>query len=288
MIDVTDKGDRYSLPEGESMPELPEITVFARDMQKELVGRTISTIEVLQPKCLNTSEENFKNALTGAQILTVTPRGKWLQVETTKGWLLLNLGMGGEILLTGRDHLPEKYRIIFDLADDAALVVNFWWFGQTHYVANLADHAMTAGLGPNVLDLTLDEFRDLLRGRRGGIKSFLLNQKRIAGIGNVYVQDPLFKACIHPLRRINTLSDDEIESLWRALRETLQESIDHGGSHWEQNLYGEYGGWDSKFLLVAYREGEPCPKCGTAVKKIKTGSTSTHICPSCQPAGSSR
>ena len=142
---------------------------------------------------------------------------------------------------------------------------------------------MTADLGPNALDLTLEEFRALLRGRRGGIKAFLLDQKRIAGIGNVYVQDPLFKAGIHALRRIDTLSEDEVEALWRAIRETLQESIDHGGSHWEQNLYGEQGRWDSSYLLVAYREGQPCPRCGTAVEKIKTGSTSTHICPNCQP-----
>jgi formamidopyrimidine-DNA glycosylase len=265
------------------MPELPEIATFARDMQKELAGRTIRCIEVLQPKCLNMPEATFQSALAGAQIVGVTPRGKWLQVETSRGWLLLNLGMGGEILLTQRDRLPEKVRILFDLDDGATLAVNFWWFGQAHYAAELADHAMTADLGPNALDLTLEAFRALLRGRQGGIKAFLLDQKRIAGIGNVYVQDPLFKAGIHPLRRIDTLSDGEIEALWRAIRETLQESIDQGGSHWEQNLYGEHGRWDSSYLLVAYREGLPCPRCGTTVKKIKTGSTSTHICPNCQP-----
>jgi formamidopyrimidine-DNA glycosylase len=265
------------------MPELPEIALFARDMQRELLGRTISAIEVLQPKCLNIPVEEFQSALAGARILSVAPRGKWLQLETTKGWLLLNLGMGGEILLTNRDSLPEKYRIVFDLADGAAVSVNFWWFGQTHHAADLADHALTAGLGPNALDLTLDEFRDLLRGRRGGIKAFLLNQKRIAGIGNVYVQDPLFKAGIHPLRRIDTLSKEEIEALYRALRATLHQSIECGGSHWEQNLYGEKGRWDSSYFLVAYREGKPCPSCGAAVEKIKTGSTSTHICQQCQP-----
>ena len=124
-------------------------------------------------------------------------------------------------------------------------------------------------------------------GRRGAIKPFLLNQKRIAGIGNVYVQDPLFIAGDHPLRRIHTLSDDEVTGLWRALQETLQESIDHGGSAWEMNLYGEKGGWGERFLLVGYREGEPCPKCGVAVVKIKTGSTSGYVCPACQPLGDS-
>jgi formamidopyrimidine-DNA glycosylase len=265
------------------MPESPEIFIFSRDMRKELVGRTIRGIEVLQPKCLNVPEEDFRAALTGAEIRDVTPRGKWLQIETTLGWLLLSLGMGGEILLTNCDSLPKKYRLIFDLDNGTCLAINFWWFGYAHYVSDLNAHGMTARLGPNVLDLTLDGFQALVRGRRGAIKPFLLNQKRIAGIGNVYVQDPLFKAGIHPLRRINTLSDDQVAALWQALQETLQESIDHGGSAWELNLYGEKGGWGERFLLVGYREGQPCLRCGTEVKKIKTGSTSGYVCPACQP-----
>ena len=273
------------------MPELPEIFLFARDMRKELAGKTIIGIEVLQPKCLNVPVEEFQTALSGAEIRDVAPRGKWLRVETSRGWLFLSLGMGGEILLTDREHLPEKYRLIFDLEGDddggICLAVNFWWFGYAHYAPDPAAHEMTARLGPNALDLTLDQFRVLLEGRRGAIKPFLLNQRRVAGIGNVYVQDPLFKAGIHPLRRIDTLSDDEIATLWRALRETMLESIDHGGSAWEQNLYGEKGGWDERFLLVGYREGEPCPRCGTAVVKIKTGSTSGYVCPSCQPLDNS-
>ncbi|MBN1135506.1 MAG: Fpg/Nei family DNA glycosylase [Anaerolineae bacterium] len=263
------------------MPELPEIAVFARDMQKELVGRTISRIEVLQPKCLNLPEEEFCAALSGARIEAVTAHGKWLKVETTQGWLLLNLGMGGEILLASRDRLPDKYRLVFDLADGAALAVNFWWFGFSHFVADPADHPMVGKLGPNALDLSLDEFRALLRGRRGAIKAFLLDQDRIAGIGNVYIQDPLFKAKVHPLRPIHTLSDEEIAALWQAIRDTLQESIDAGGAPFELNLYGQKGGWNANFL-VGYREGQPCPVCGTAVEKIKTGSTASYICPSCQ------
>lgn len=270
------------------MPELPEIFIFARDMRKELTGRTLGGIEVLQPKCLNVPVEDFRSGLTGAGIRGVVPRGKWLQVETTQGWLLLSLGMGGEILLTSRERLPEKRRLIFYLGsphDGACLAVNFLWFGYAHYVRDLAEHAMTARLGPNALELTLEQFRALLRGRRGTIKTFLLDQGRIAGIGNVYVQDPLFKAHIHPLRPILSLNDDEVAALWRALRETLQESIDHGGSAWELNLYGEKGGWGEQFLLAGYREGQPCPACGTVVVKIKTGSTSSYLCPSCQPSG---
>jgi formamidopyrimidine-DNA glycosylase len=265
------------------MPELPEIALLALDMQKELAGRKFAEIEVLQPKCLNIPVEEFQTRLKGAEILNVAPHGKWLKLETAMGWLLINLGMGGEILLTRRDSLPEKYRLVFDFEDRDCLAVNFWWFGYAHYAEDPASHPMVSQLGPDFCGVSLDEFRELLRGRRGGIKSYLLNQKRVAGIGNVYVQDPLFRAGVHPMRPIGTLSTEEIENLWRAIQETLQESIDHGGSQWEQNLYGEHGRWDSSFFLVAYREGKPCPDCGTTVEKIKTGSTHTHICPSCQP-----
>ena len=267
------------------MPELPEITVLARQMDEALCGRVLSGVEILQPKCLNLDPDDFSQHVCGQQIQSAYPHGKWIVTTTTDGYLLINLGMGGEVLLRpGRQDLPEKFRVILDLQDGACLALNFWWFGYCHYVENLADHPMLSKLGPHFMGLVFDEFRELLRGRRGGIKSFVLNQKRIAGIGNVYVQDPLFKAGIHPLRSINSLSDDEIEALWIALRESLQQSIDLGGSQWEQDLYGEQGSWDSSFFHVAYREGKPCPDCGTAVEKIKTGSTSSYICPVCQPA----
>lgn len=266
------------------MPELPEITVLARQMKTELVGKTIAAVEVLQPKCLNVPPETFAEALTGAQIGDVSHHGKWILVQTDRGWLLLGLGMGGEILLVTRDTLPEKYRLLFDFQDGATLAINFWWFGYAHYTPDLAAHEMTARLGPDALDLTLDQFRELLSGRRGAIKTFLLNQRRIAGIGNVYVQDPLFKVGVHPLRPIHTLSDDEIAALWQAIRETLQESIDCGGSQWELDLHGEKGTWGERFFQVAYREGQPCPVCGTPVEKIKTGSTSGFVCSRCQPS----
>ena len=191
--------------------------------------------------------------------------------------------MGGEVLLTDRDHLPEKHRLIFDLTDGATITINFWWFGYSHYAPTLTDHKMTAELGPDMLDLSLDDFRALLHGRKGAIKTLLLDQKRIAGIGNVYVQDPLFLARIHPLRSIATLSDAEIAALWTALRETLQQGIDQGGSAWEQNLYGAKGQWDQRFMHILHLEGQPCPVCGTTVENIKTGSTRTRVCPVCQP-----
>jgi hypothetical protein len=110
----------------------------------------------------------FRARLLGAEIRDVTAHGKWLQAETTRGWLLLNLGMGGEILLTRRDRLPEKYRLIFDWEDGGCLAINFWWFGYVHLVEDLDDHPMVSNLGPDFLSLSLDGFQALLHGRRGG------------------------------------------------------------------------------------------------------------------------
>jgi formamidopyrimidine-DNA glycosylase len=267
------------------MPELPEITILARQMKRELVGKTFSGVEVLQPKCLNVPQEAFAEALTGARLLDVTYRGKWLFVETSQGWLLLNLGMGGEILLATRDALPAKRRLIFDFDDGACLVVNFWWFGYAHYVrpGEVDEHAMTARLGPNALDLAAVHLRAMLYGRRGRIKSFLLDQSRLAGIGNFYVHDILFLARLHPLRTVDTLTDGEIDALARAIRDGLQPSIDKGGAYYETDLYGQKGRFTTDDILVGYKVDEPCPVCSTPVEKIKTGSTTSFVCPRCQP-----
>ena len=124
--------------------------------------------------------------------------------------------------------------------------------------------------------------KQLLSGRRGRIKNFLLDQSKIAGIGNAYIHDILFLARLHPLKTIDTLTTDQIEALHLAIWQGLQPSIEKGGAYYEVNLYGEKGGFTFDEILIGYREGEPCPNCGAEIEKIKTGSTSSFICPSCQ------
>jgi formamidopyrimidine-DNA glycosylase len=267
------------------MPELPEIALLSGQMSRELVGRTITRIDVLQPKCLNVAEAEFRGALEGATVQDISHRGKWIMVETDGGWLLLSLGMGGEILLVPRDSLPEKRRMVFHLDGDDSLSVNFWWFGYAHYAPldALESHAMSARLGPNALDLSADDLRAMFSGRRGRLKSFLLDQSRMAGIGNFYVHDILFMARLHPLCVVNTLCDTEIDGLVRAIHQRLQTSIDKGGAWYEMDLHGRNGGFTMDDLLVGYREEQPCPVCGATIIKIKTGSTSSFVCPACQP-----
>lgn len=266
------------------MPELPEITCRAKEMKGALVGRTITTIDVIQPKSLNIPKGEFLTALTDAEILDVSNRGKWIFVETDKGWLLLNLGMGGEILLIPCDELPEKHRLVFGFDDGKCLSINFWWFGYAHYAPpdRLDEHKMTAKLGPNALDISIQELREMIQGRRGRVKSFLLDQSKIAGIGNAYVHDILFIAGLHPLRTLNTLNEGEVVRLGEGIQRGLAPSLSKGGAFYEVNIYGERGGFVMEDILIGYREGKPCPNCGTAIEKIKTGSTSSFICPNCQ------
>jgi formamidopyrimidine-DNA glycosylase len=267
------------------MPVLPELTSRAREMQQALVGKTIRDITVLQPKCLNVLEESFKSALTGATIRAVTNRGKWLFIDTTQGWLLLSLGMGGEILLVQPDALPEKHRLVFGFSDNTCLAINFWWFGYAHYAApaELDQHKMTRALGPNAIDLTADELRARIKGKRGRLKTLLLDQNQIAGIGNAYIHDILFLAGLHPLRALDTLTDGEIDGLAQAIQAGLQPSLAKGGAFYELSLHGQKGGFLHEDIIIGYREGQPCPHCGTAIEKIKTGGTSSFICPQCQP-----
>jgi formamidopyrimidine-DNA glycosylase len=255
-------------------------------MKAELVGRTIGAVQVLQPKCLNVTPDEFAAALTGATISDVSCHGKWLFVDTTRGWLLLNQGMGGEILLVTRDSLPEKYRLVFDFADGTCLAINYWWFGYAHHVpaGQLEAHAMSAKLGPNALDLSVERLQALLKGQRKRIKALLLDQSQIAGIGNAYIHDILFLAHLHPLRLANSLTDVEIDVLHQAIHTGLQPSLDKGGAFYEKDLHGNKGGFALEDILIGYREGKPCPVCGTPIEKIKTASTSSFICPSCQPA----
>jgi formamidopyrimidine-DNA glycosylase len=267
------------------MPELPEIMSRARELKKELVGKTFSDVEVIQPKCLNVTPKAFKAGLVGARILDVTHRGKWLFIETTKGWLLLNLGMGGDMLLGGRTGLPQKRRLVFYFKGGTCLSLNFWWFGYAHYVPRdrLEKHSMTAKLGPNALEINAEGLKAIIRGRRGGVKSLLLDQSRIAGIGNAYIHDILFMARLHPLRGVHTLSDAEVRQLAVAIRDGLLPSARKGGAFYEKNVYGQPGRFKARDIIIGYKEGKPCPKCRTKIRKIKTGSNSTFICPKCQP-----
>ncbi len=268
--------------------ELPETIIISRQMEKELMGNRISGVEVSNPKCLNMPYEEFQREIIGKQISSVKPRGKWFFISLSTHTLFFNPGMGAYILyFTSDDDLPEKYQIKIECENGTGFTIRVWWFCYLHLVLNenLTDHKMTASLGFSPLDesFTLNYFTQLLEKRRGGIKSFLLNQKNVAGIGNFYIHDILFDAKVHPLRKIPSLTFEEIKLLYHSMQSLLSKSVELGGFRYEKDFYGKNGGFDvEEHFRVGYNSG-CCPVCHTEVQKIKTGSTSSYVCPQCQP-----
>jgi formamidopyrimidine-DNA glycosylase len=267
------------------MPELPEIWNLAQQMNDTLSGKTVAVVDVRQEKCLNLPLDLFQRGLESRTLGTTTAKGKWVFTQVFPDQhLLLNLGMGGLVLYLDPEQAqnPPRYRLKFGYSDRSALVIDFSWFGYVHLVGSLAEHAMTASLGPSPLqeDFTWDRFSQILAGRKGALKSVLLDQHIISGIGNVYVQDILFRARLHPLRKILSLDEGEQQRLYQAIRQELQDATDLGGLLYERDLFDRPGRFQQ--FQVGYREGKPCPACGSTIVKIRTGSTSSYICPVCQ------
>jgi formamidopyrimidine-DNA glycosylase len=257
-------------------------------MNKEMAGKRIAEVEVKQPKILNVPLRKFAEAVKGKTIDSASSRGKWIFVKMkSDDFILVNLGMGAELIrFASRRDLPKEYHFRITFTNGTGFTARFWWFGYVHLVEErgLDKHKMTSHLGISPMDkrFTENHFKEMLTGRKVGIKSFLIDQKNIAGIGNVYVQDILFRARLHPNRRTSTLSEEEMRGLYKAILKTLSRSIKLGGLAYERDLYGHSGRFASKDFLVGYKEGKPCPTCGTTIEKIKTGSTATYICPKCQ------
>jgi formamidopyrimidine-DNA glycosylase len=275
-------------PEGGSpMPELPEIRTLARQADRKLRGLTVKSVEVRQPKCLNLPVAQFRKLVTGKTLGPASARGKWLFVRLEPGaWLMVSLGMGGDLFHHAPGAArPDTYQVGLEFTDGSALTARFWWFGYFHAATDetRAQHSMTATLGLDPLskrEFTFERFDELLGRRKARLKQFLLDQKQIAGIGNVYAQDILFRAGLHPDRTLVELTEAQRGALHRAIVEHLSEATALGGLKYEKDLFGRSGRFET--FQVGYREGQPCPTCGTTVVKIKTGSTASYICPNCQ------
>ena len=271
------------------MAEIPELLILTEQMDRELKGRVISGAQALQPKCLNVSVEEFCSRLKDKTIGPVGLKGKWITVQALPGeTLLLNLGMGAD----ARFHepgatLPAKYQVLLAFHDGSALSCRYWWFGHAHVVASdrAAEHELIRDIGPLATSASVSPgwFRSLIAANRGAaVKGLLMDQTRISGIGNAYMHDILFKAGIHPLRKCKTLTETEADRLHAAINEVLARARDLGGM--ERDLYGKGGSMEAfqKLTIIGYKEGQPCPVCGSAIERIKTGSTRGFICPKCQ------
>jgi formamidopyrimidine-DNA glycosylase len=276
------------------VPELPEVETTRRQLEPVLTGRTISAAEVLDSLwCSPVAPREIERELAQARIEHVARRGKYLFLELVGGAALaMHLRMTGNLLWVepGGDFEERFLRVRFELDDGGRLLfVDARRFGTGHFYSTRQDlhDFLDARLGPEPLDerFTADVLARAAAGRRAPVKAFLLDQRRVAGIGNIYADEALFRARIHPLQPAGRLRRPEIARLRDAIVESLEAGIAAQGASIDdyRHYNGERGGMQDEFL-VHRREGSPCPRCGRSVVKLRAAGRGTYVCRSCQRA----
>jgi formamidopyrimidine-DNA glycosylase len=275
------------------MPELPEVETMVRDLAPRVIGRTITGARAsFQGSVIWPDFPEFAERVAGRRITAVSRRGKYAIFTLDSGdALIIHRGMSGSVLLRPTSAPLEPYvRIAFDLDDGTELRFNDpRKFGKVYVMeAGGAERPMPwVAMGPEPLetDFTAEVLGERLQGRRALIKPLLLNQQILAGLGNIYVDESLFRAGIHPERRANTLTEEETTRLHAAIRDILTIAVEGRGTTFNSytDINGQAGG-HQRALQVFHRQGEACPRCGTLIVKFVVGGRGTHICPDCQKA----
>ena len=261
------------------MPELPEVETVVRTLRPAIVGRKILNAEITGHRILIGSRRTAESALAGRKILGVERHGKFIAIRLDHGWLVIHLGMTGRLLVNGE--LSKWTHAVFTLDRGALVYEDPRQFGRIEYSADLPDRVQA--LGPEPLEVSLDEFRRRLRQRKSPVKAVLLNQAVVRGVGNIYADELLFRAGVNPKRIAATIRPDRAERIWNSMREVLEEAIASRGS--SVSNYVDAEGLRGSFQTehrVYQRTGEPCVNCGLPVKRILLAQRGTHFCSRCQ------
>jgi formamidopyrimidine-DNA glycosylase len=266
---------------------------MVRDLGPRVVGHVVRHVEAAFPgSVVWPTFEEFERRIRGQEIVGVSRRGKYAIFSLASGdALIVHRGMTGSLLLrTPDDPLEAHVRLLFELDDGRQLRFNDpRKFGKVFVMdaAGMERPLPWALMGPEPLngDFTVRTLQRALRGRSGLIKPLLLNQRLVAGLGNIYVDEALFRAGIHPTRRAGTLTPVETKRLHSAIRQVLAEAVEGRGTTFSgyTDIEGRAGLYQSS-LLVFRRADEPCPRCGTPIERLVVGGRGTHICPRCQRA----
>lgn len=273
------------------MPELPEVETIKNDLTKSIVGKNIAQAEVLEKRSVRNDTDLFVSALKNNQILDIERKGKFLffKLRRKNKYLLAHLRMTGQLIYAPKrkEAKIEKYsRALIYFSDGSALIYNdIRAFGFLQIISEKEEVEIKNKLGIDPLssDFTLQNFQSAVSGRKGTLKSILLDQKTIAGIGNIYADEICFEARVYPGRKSDTLSDREIRLLHRATLKILRKSIRHRGTTFSNYVdgYGRKGEFIN-FLKVYGRGKKKCLGCSGTVETKKIAGRTTHYCPSCQ------
>jgi len=260
------------------MPELPEVDTVVRSVAAHLAGRRIVSTSFSSRFVTPGSRAKLSQRLAGRRIESVTRRGKFILIALDQGTLTVHLGMTGKLLVSGEP--GQHTHGVFTLDDGLLLYHDPRQFGRIEFSEGAP--ARVARLGPEPLEIGFEEFRARLK-RKTRMKALLLNQTFLAGLGNIYADESLFAAGIHPLAVADRLSAARAKKLYDAIRGILTHAIQLGGSSISDyvNARGERG-WFQMEHRVYGREGEPCANCGRPIRKILVAQRGTHYCPHCQ------
>ena len=271
------------------MPELPEVETIRRGLAPHVEGRRLRRLDVLDPRwCRPLAARELAAALEGRTVERLGRRGKYLVWELRgDAYLLLHLRMTGTLLLDPLSEPPHN-RVWFELDEHRLAFTDPRRFGTGELALGPAalDAFFAARLGVEPLEegFTAEHLHRLTRTSRAPIKAFLLDQKRVAGVGNIYADEALFRARIHPLRPADRLTRVQAARLRDAVVASLEAGIAAKGATIDdfRDPYGVSGAFQDQFL-VHLREGRPCPRCGGPVRKLRAAGRGTYVCERCQP-----
>ncbi|MEA2520100.1 MAG: formamidopyrimidine-DNA glycosylase, partial [Chloroflexota bacterium] len=269
------------------MPELPEVETVARDLRPLITGATIVDATTLWARTLRGIDpEAFAAGVAGRRIEGVSRRGKQVVVTLSDGaFLTIHLKMTGQIFVVPQGGREDPYvRLVFELEDGREIrfrdIRKFGKIGL--YLPDDADPFATTGPEPLADAFTVAAFRRRIRGRKGRLKSLLLDQSFIAGVGNIYADEALWAARLHPLRTARTLRPADERRLWLEIRRILAEAVIRRGSSIDDYTAPEGDGDMQDHLKVYQRTGERCARCGRPIRRIVVGGRATHFCSWCQ------
>jgi formamidopyrimidine-DNA glycosylase len=272
------------------MPELPEVETIRRQLAPRVQGRVLARVQVDDERwCMPLTPPAMERALRGRRVDSLGRRGKYLVWRLSgERYLLQHLRMTGNLLYDPVDR-PVHTRVAIDLDDGHELLyVDARRFGTGQLAEGRAglDDFLGARLGLEPFDpgFGAEHLYALARGSRAPVKAFLLDQKRIAGVGNIYADEALFRAGVHPLRPAGRVTRAQWKALAPAIVETLEAGIAANGASIDdfRHLDGAYGSFQDEFL-VHLHEGDPCPRCGGPVRKLVAAGRGTYVCERCQP-----
>lgn len=261
------------------MPELPEVETVVRSVVPHTLGRTIRDVELFSSRVTRCDLQQTAEALRGAVINGISRRGKQILFDLNKGILYIHLGMTGKLLWNSD---PGKYtRALFHLDNGTLLYDDVRQFGRVEFFPEMPP--LLDRVGPDALRIGFDEFHQRLKRHTGSIKPLLLNQSFICGIGNIYADEALFAARIHPRALARRISNKRARRLHECILQILHAAIDHRGSSISDyvDTAGERGAFQHLHCVYG-RAGEPCPRCGTPIRRIVLAQRGTHYCPRCQ------